>query len=220
MKKILTLLTAFCLSICMASCSENKKIDSIPEKSTTSDIPEESQTQEENIEEILTEIIENLKNCISDDDYDSLLELYYPADILKTAKNVAEIQKTDYLEYTDITDIDEIFNSKEVPDIHIDEIISAEPLDNEILEEINYDFSGVYALAEYIEKTGIENITPETLYEKYMEDWSVSTTITKGYEVECIATITYKDGKTEPELKATIPLYYVDGEGWKIYNDE
>ncbi|MDE5558625.1 MAG: hypothetical protein K2J32_13245 [Ruminococcus sp.] len=208
MKKILAGLMAFGMSICVFSCSDNKKTD---------DVPEESPTQEKNIEEIYPEIAESLKNYISDGDYDGLLELYYPFDVLETAKTIAEIEGVDYLEYSELY---EMYDDSDIADIHIDEVISVEPLDSEILEEINYDFSGVYALAEYIEKTGIENITPETLYEKYMEDWSVSTTITKGYEIKSTATMTYKNGKTETGLQATSQLYYVDGEGWKIYADE
>lgn len=246
MKKILAGLMAFGISMCVFSCSDSKKTDDISEESPTQennieeiytdnvseessiqeksieeiytdDVSEESPTQENNIEEILSEITENFNKYISDGNYDALLELCYPSDVLETAKTIAEIEGVDYLEYTEL---DETYDNSNISGFHIDEVISAEPLDSEILEEINFDFSGVYALAEYIEKTGIENITPETLYEKYMEDWSVSTTITKGYEIESTATMTYKNSKTETGLKSIIQLYYVDGEGWKIYADE
>lgn len=188
--------------------------DDVSEESPTT---EESPTQEEDIEEIYLEIAESFMKYVSESDYDGLLELYYPSDILETAKTIAEIEGVNYLEYTEL---DEMCDDSDISDIHIDEIISVEPLDSEILEEINYDFSGVYALAEYIEETGVENITPETLREKYMEDWSVSTTITKGYEIKSTVTMTYKNKKAETGLQATSQLYYVDGEGWKMYADE
>lgn len=206
--------------------SETEEItESETEEITESETESETKNETEDETESTNEQSENLSvngsyedalnmfiDCANNKDIEGLMKVSFPDKYIDAWKLIIELSGTS---------LDELIMNNEESDetLRLVEIVSAEPLPSEELDDMVEIYSTFELINQYIEENGKDNIDEEKfesfLYEAEMENPpELYFEVPDVQIVKCIIESTSSTGETE--IHEEFIMYYIDGEGWKV----
>lgn len=192
-----------------ATETETEAVTEIQDNTSTT---ESQDTTTEITDGTYEDVLKAYIECINNKDFKGLADLSYP----EGTYNILELMANAYG-----SDIESLFSDVMIEEsdnlnIHLDEITSAEPLQESILSMMNEMYGSLAMLHEYIEANGgYDNFDMEKLNEIMTgidPDAAADTlNITEGYSVRFTCS-----GNNGEESEAEVYAYLIPGEGWKI----